>query len=189
MTAASLERPAGARAAFACRAADALAQGLGWMACAALVLIVLLLTMEMVGRGLFNHSFSFAWEYASYSLGILIFGGLGWTLRTGGHIRVTVLENLLPAGAYWWVEWFANLAGAVLASLLATAMVLLCRSSFVDQSRSFLATETLLYIPQVFMVLGAVGFALQAWLRLYLHQAGRPVELRAARIESAQSHV
>lgn len=171
------------------RAADALALGLGWMACAALLAIVVLLTMEMVGRGAFNHSFSFSWEYASYCLGILIFGGLGWTLRTGGHIRVTVLENLLPTRVYRWVEAFSIAVGAVLATLLAVALGLLCRSSFVDQSRSFLATETLLYIPQVFMVLGALGFALQAWLRLVLFVSGQPVDIKAARIESAQSHV
>jgi TRAP-type C4-dicarboxylate transport system permease small subunit len=159
------------------------------MACAATVGIVLLLTMEMIARAAFNHSFAFAWEYAAYGLGILIFGGLGWTLRTGGHIRVTVLESLLPPKAHWLVEWIANFVGAVLATLLAAAMVWLCQSSFVDQSRSFLATETLLYVPQVFIALGALGFALQVWLRLYLFQTGQPVAIKAARIESAQSHV
>jgi TRAP-type C4-dicarboxylate transport system permease small subunit len=181
-------RPLSVRPLFV-RAADSLALGLAWMACAATVGIVLLLAMEMVARWAFNHSFSFAWEYASYALGILIFGGLGWTLRTGGHIRVTVLENALPSKVYRMVEWVAILVGAVLATLLAAAMVWICKSSFVDQSRSFLATETLLYVPQVFVALGAVGFALQLWLRLYLFQTGQPVEIRAARIESAQSHV
>lgn len=178
-----LERP------LLVRAADTLALGLAWMACAATFGIVALLTMEMIARAVFDHSFAFAWEYAAYGLGILIFGGLGWTLRTGGHIRVTVLENMLAARAYWLVEWFATLLGAVLASLLAAAMVWQCQSSFMDQSRSFLATETLLYIPQVFMSAGAVGFALQTWLRLYLFQSGQPVVLKAARIESAQSHL
>lgn len=177
------------RPSLVCRAADLLALGLGWMACASLALIVGLLTLEMVARSAFNHSFAFSWEYASYLLGVMIFGGLGWTLRTGGHIRVTVLENLLPPTLYRIVEWTANVATAVLATFLAAALVEICRSSYVDQSRSFLATETLLYIPQVFIALGAVGFALQAWLRVYLFQSGRPVALPAARIQSAQSHL
>lgn len=189
MSVAALGQPLLARHHIVCRAADALALGLAWMACAALVLIVGLLSLEMVARTAFSHSFAFSWEYASYLLGVMIFGGLGWTLRTGGHIRVTVLENLLPRPVYRAVEWIASLLGAVLASLLAASLVWMCKSSYVDQTRSFLATETLLYIPQVFMALGAVGFALQAWLRVYLLQAGAQVELKAARIDSAQSHL
>jgi TRAP-type C4-dicarboxylate transport system permease small subunit len=183
------EQPRLARHHVVCRTADALALALGWMACAALVLIVALLTLEMLARTAFNHSFAFSWEYASYLLGVMIFGGLGWTLRTGGHIRVTVLESLLPAKVYRAIERLAGVVGAVLATVLAAAMVGMCKSSYMDQSRSFLATETLLYIPQVFMALGAVGFALQTWLRVYLLQAGKPVELKAARIDSAQSHL
>lgn len=188
MIAVLAERPLNVRS-LVPKVIDALACGLAWMACAAMTAIVLLLTAEMVARGLFNHSLQFAWEYASYSLGILIFGGLGWTLRTGGHIRVTVLQSLLPSKVYWVVESVAHAVGAVLATMLALAMVLLCSSSYVDQSRSFLASETLLYIPQIFMVLGAIGFALQAWLRLYLFMSGMPVGIKAAPIESAQSHV
>jgi len=172
-----------------CKAADALALGLAWMACAAMSAIVGLMTAEMIARKLFNHSFAFAWEYVAYCMAILIFGGLGWTLRTGGHISVTGLRNLLPAKAFRAVESVAHLAAAVLATLLAVAIGLLCRSSFIDQSRSFLATETLLYIPQLFMVLGAIGFAVQAWLRLYLFIAGEPVNISAVRIDSAQSHL
>lgn len=183
MTAGSLERRS------LCKAVDAAAHGLAWMACAAMVAIVLLLTAEMIAREVFNRSLQFAWEYASYCVGILIFGGLGWTLRTGAHIRVTVLKSLLPNTAYLIIEWTSLVVGAVLATLLAIAMVMLCRSSFVDGSRSFMATETLLYIPQIFIALGAMGFASQTWLRLYLFMAGRPVEIKAARIESAQSHV
>lgn len=171
------------------KAADALALGLGAMACFAMAALVILLTLEMVARSAFDHSFDFAWEYASYGVGILIFGGLGWTLRTGGHIRVTALQNLLTPGQHRAIESLAHLLGSALATILAIAMVQLCRTSFVDQTRSFLATETLLYIPQIFIALGAIGFAMQAWLRLFLHLAGQPVDIKAARIESAQSHV
>jgi len=151
--------------------------------------IVGLLTAEMIARNIFDHSFAFAWEYAAYCMAILIFGGLGWTLRTGGHISVTGLENLMPAKAFRAIQSIAHLAAAVLATLLAVAIGLLCKSSFVDQSRSFMATETLLYVPQIFMVLGAAGFAIQAWLRVYLFLTGQPVDIKAARIESAQSHL
>ena len=171
------------------KVADKLAIVLAGMACLAMGAIVVLLVAEMIARALFDHSFTFAWEYSAYCMGILIFGGLGWTLRTGGHIHVTGLQNLLAAGAFRVIETGAHLAAAVLASLLALAIGLLCKSSFFDQTRSFLATETLLFIPQFFMMLGAFGFALQAWLRLYLFITGQPVDIKSARIDSPQSHL
>ena len=159
------------------------------MAGVALVLIVLLLGGEIVARSVFNHSFPFSWEYASYLLSIMIFGGLGWTLRTGGHIRVTVLEAFLSPTRYRAVSLIASLIAAVLASALAWGMTWLCWKSLIDQSRSFLPSETLLYIPQLFIALGAIGFAAQAWLRLYLLAAGEPVEIDADAANSAQSHI
>jgi hypothetical protein len=39
------------------------------------------------------------------------------------------------------------------------------------------------------MMLGAFGFALQAWLRLYLFITGQPVDIKSARIDSPQSHL
>jgi len=170
------------------RSIDALAYGLAAMAGAAMALIVLLITLEIVGRGMFSHSFRFTWEIVSYCLGILIFGGLGWTLRTGGHIRVTALAKTLPARWVRCLETVAHALSAALASLLAFALIQLCIASFIDQSRSFLATETLLWIPQAFMALGAVGFALAAWLRLLLHLAGLPGDVDPLHVQSTQAH-
>ncbi len=188
MTPAAAPRPIAAQPPL-CRAIDGLALGLAWMACAATASIVVLLTAEIVARSLFSYSFQFAWEYAAYCLGILIFGGLGWTLRTGGHIRVAVLGSVLRGRALRAIESVAGMTGALLATFLAVAMVLLCRSSFVDQSRSFQATETLLFVPQIFTALGAIGFALQAWLRAYLIVVGQPVEIEDVQAESPQSHL
>ncbi|PPD15672.1 MAG: hypothetical protein CTY25_05025 [Methylobacterium sp.] len=158
------------------RAVDALAMGLAAMAGVALAAVALLIAGEMAARAVFAYSFSFAWEFSAYAVGIAIFGGLGWTLRTGGHIRVALLGSILPPGPARWAEALAALVGAALAILLAAALVTLCLASWRDGTRSFLGLETPLYLPQFFMALGAVGFALQAALRVVLLASGHPAE-------------
>lgn len=138
-----------------------------------------LILAEIVARTIFGASFPAVWEYAGYAVAVTIFGGLGWTLRTGGHIRVTLLREVLPGSVAHLVEITAAAVGAALAGFLATALVALATASFVDGTRSYLGTETPLWIPQALVAFGASVFAAQAVMRVVLLLVGRAIE-RAA---------
>ncbi len=138
------------------------------MAGLALAAILGLIVLEMVSRGALGKSFGFTWEYAGYGVAIVIFGGLGWTLGTGGHIRVSLVDQVVPPRARRVVRWLAALLEAALAGLLAAAVARLALASAIDGTRSFLARETPLVQPQALVAAGANAFALQAAMRALL---------------------
>ena len=70
-------------------------RAVGWSSRRVLVMIL----SEIAARSLFNISISFAWEYSAYAMGVAMFGGAAFTLRTGGHIRVSLLGSRLPPAA------------------------------------------------------------------------------------------
>ena len=154
-----------------------------------MLLIVGLITAEIALRTLFSVSLPFAWEYSAYALGGLIFAGLGWTLRTGGHIRVTAAYDRLPAILVRATELAAAGIGTMLAVMLAWTLTALCIQSYIDGTRSFLVSETPLFIPQIAIALGAIGLALQMGLRFLLLAIGDNPERKMPESETAQLHL
>ena len=70
-----------------------------YLAAAGLAVMSGLVFSEVVLRSIFTRSTLIADEIASYLLAMVSFFALGYTLRTGGHIRVTLFFNqVLPQG-------------------------------------------------------------------------------------------
>ena len=70
---------------------DGLARLSAWVAAALLAVLAVLGMAEILSRALFNYSIPIAFEYSSYMLAFIMFGGSAWALREGGHIRVTLI--------------------------------------------------------------------------------------------------
>jgi len=71
---------------------------LGSIAPAAVVLVawVLVVSVFIIGRAVFNVNWMFIEEFTVYWLIFIVFFGLAYTLRTGWHVKVDVLVRLLP---------------------------------------------------------------------------------------------
>lgn len=98
--------------------------------------------------------------YAGFSIAAALFLALPQTLRRQEHIRVTVLLDRLSQRARSALEWWCLAAGFALACYLAfyaVRLVLISREMN-DVSQSPDATP--LWIPQIAMALGCIGFAL-----------------------------
>ena len=65
----------------------------------AVLVIVALITYDVVMRFFFNEPQLFVDEVASFLQVLVIFGGLAYTFRTGGHVRVDLVTARLPAAA------------------------------------------------------------------------------------------
>lgn len=65
----------------------------------AVLAIVLLITYDVAMRFFFEEPQLFVDEVASFLELFVIFGGLAYTFRTGGHVRVDLLTGRLPARA------------------------------------------------------------------------------------------
>ena len=147
-------------------ATDAVARFLGGIAAVLTVAIAIMILAEIAARALFNYSLSFAWEYSAYCMAVAMFFGAAFTLRTGGHIRVSLLASSVPPRAAYVIDLLCTLCGIVIAGYLSFALLQLAWRSFESGSVSATISATPLVIPQGGIALGAVLLTLQLIVRL-----------------------
>ena len=98
--------------------------------------------------------------YAGYAIAAGLFLALPATLLQGEHIRVTLLLERLPQRARAGLEWWCLGAAAALALYLAWFSARLVWISYNTHDISTSADATPLWIPQIAMALGCIGFAI-----------------------------
>ena len=140
---------------------DWVSKVLGAFAAVMTVSIAIVIITEIFARSVFNYSFSFAWEYSAYAMGIAMFCGMAFTLRTAGHIRVSLLASALPKKPAHVVDILCTVAGILFSGFISLALCQLAWKSFVSGSTSPSVTATPLIIPQGLIALGAVLLMLQ----------------------------
>jgi C4-dicarboxylate transporter DctQ subunit len=70
----------------------------------AVLAIVALITYDVAMRFVFEEPQLFVDEVASFLLLLVIFGGLGYAFRTGGHVRVDLVTAHLPGRVRAWLR-------------------------------------------------------------------------------------
>lgn len=148
-----------------------------WGACAAIVAMLGLILAEVLARKLLGISLDFAWEFAGYLLAICLLLGSGHVLRQGLHVRVQLALKAFGPRVGRGVDVMATSMALAITTFLAYALLLLTWRSFLDQTRSFLPSEVLLWPFQAGFALGGVLLALQALARLLRLLQGQTPEL------------
>lgn len=97
--------------------------------------------------------------YAGFSIAAALFLALPETFRHGDHIRVTLVLDRLPARARAAMELGCLAAGLALAVCLAWFACRMVWISYTTHDVSASADATPLWIPQLSMALGCIGFA------------------------------
>jgi TRAP-type C4-dicarboxylate transport system permease small subunit len=77
----------------------------------AVLAVVMLITADVLMRFFFNQPQLFVDEVASFLEVLIIFGGLAYTFRTGGHVRVDLVTGRLPGAARAWLRLLGLLIG------------------------------------------------------------------------------
>lgn len=98
--------------------------------------------------------------YAGYAIAAALFLALPGTLQHGDHIRVTLLLDRVSSGVRGFLEWWSLGAGLALAAYVAWYAARLVWVSYSTHDISPAADASPLWIPQLAMALGCVGFAL-----------------------------
>jgi TRAP-type C4-dicarboxylate transport system permease small subunit len=132
---------------------------------------------EVVARSFLATSLVMSWEYSGYLMGAAFFFGAAYTLRTGGHVRVSILAEALPPRAAWVLDFAATLAGIAVAGFLLHALFGLAQSSWQRSILSFTPMRTPLIVPQGLLVLGALLLFAQFVARLVRLLRGDPPEV------------
>jgi len=96
--------------------------------------------------------------YAGYAIAAALFLALPMTLQRGDHIRVTLFLDRLPPRARPLLEWWSLGAGLALSVYVALFACRLVWMSYLTHDVSPAADATPLWIPQIAMALGSIGF-------------------------------
>lgn len=116
--------------------------------------MMLLITLEVISRSVFHHSFQVADELASYLLVGLTFLGVNVALRENALFRVEFLFDRLPGPLRAAVQLAFDILSLLVAAILEYQLVQLVLSSMSRGNRSMSILSTPLYIPQLIMPIG-----------------------------------
>lgn len=159
---------------------------LTFLAAVAMVSAFVTVMLGVLGRQ-FDFNIRGLDAYAGYSIGAALFLALPDTLRKGDHIRVTLLLQQVPAKLRNLFEYWCLLAGVGLSAYLAVYACRLVWTSRAYNDISQSADATPLWIPQIAMALGCIGFAVAMLDALVARIQGRSffsaAEGEAAHIE------
>jgi TRAP-type C4-dicarboxylate transport system permease small subunit len=132
---------------------DALYTGSAWLAALFMIGVLVMVLLSMLGR-MFQFYIPGTDAYAGYAMAGAGFLALAHTLKSGEHIRVTLIIGKLTGGARRGMELWSLSVAVLLAALLAVYAWRLAWQSHVYRDISTAADATPLWIPQILMGLG-----------------------------------
>jgi C4-dicarboxylate transporter, DctQ subunit len=150
-----------------------LARSASTLAGLAVLVIVVLITYDVAMRFFFEQPQLFVDEVASFLELFVIFGGLAYTFRTGGHVRVDLVTGHLPGRARAWLR----MAGLLLGLVFLAIVIWTTAQSALTAYRYGRVSAVMLYPLWAPMALIPLGLALLACVMLVALGA----QLRAVR--------
>jgi TRAP-type C4-dicarboxylate transport system permease small subunit len=139
-----------------------------WLAGLSLLIMILLVTADIIGRQFFSFSLLIADEYSGYLLIATTFMGGAFSLRSGSFTRMDVLYNRTKGVARRVLDLVLNLVGLVYLSVLNYWLWVFIGSSYRSGVTSISIAQTPLYVPRLFMGLGVTFLVIVALLELLL---------------------
>jgi TRAP-type C4-dicarboxylate transport system permease small subunit len=132
---------------------DALYTGAAWLAALFMIGVLVMVLLSLLGR-MFQFYIPGTDAYAGYAMAGAGFLALAHTLKSGEHIRVTLIIDKLTGRARRGLELWSLSVAVLLAGLLAVYAWRLAWQSHQFHDISTAADATALWIPQILMGLG-----------------------------------
>ncbi len=125
------------------------------LGCIALLIMMSLITLDVLGRYLFNSPILGIDHISAYLLVVLVFTGLSYAFKTDAHIRVDVLTSRLSKTTDRRLEVGVYIVGIIGAAVMFWHSLRMVMTSFRLGTRLFPgAFEIPAYVPQLFVPLG-----------------------------------
>ncbi|MGR7995106.1 MULTISPECIES: TRAP transporter small permease [unclassified Xanthobacter] len=147
------------------RAGDILSNVSTQLGAVALLCIVLICGVNVVGRYVFSHAFSWAEEAMIYLMVFVIFSSSAAVTWRGVHMHLDMLVKRLPAQLRAAVATFITFFSVTLLLVLAWNSFFVVSKLFRFNQRSD-ALELPMWIPQSFLMVGVILIAVMMVLRL-----------------------
>ena len=133
----------------------------GYLAMAAIMGMVLLITANVFMRYVFNSPIRWSPEIVGYLMAGVVFLVLADTFRSGRHIRIEIFVKMLPEKAQHAVEVLVlALSSTFVCFFVRMAWKTVMRSHRYGSRDSWGILEVPLYIPQLVMLIGLILLAL-----------------------------
>ncbi len=152
-------------------------------AAVAAVLLGLLFALgfaEIVLRSGFGISLPIAVEYSGYLLVLVLFLGSGWTLTHAGHIRVTLLSEVVSQSMVRWLDILCSVIALVVSTILTVALIDYAYGTWTRGTVSYYSSETPLAYPQALLAIGPAVLTLALIARILRLLTGRVPEVKTA---------
>lgn len=137
------------------RALDAVYRAAAVLAALLLASIAVLTLIQIVGRAM-GYLVSTGTEFAGFSMAASTFLALAWTLRSGGHIRVTLFVQKASAPVRRWLEAWCLAVAIVATGLLSYSAVVMTWDSYRFGDVSVGLVPVPMWIPQLSMAFGTI---------------------------------
>lgn len=135
---------------------DQVSRGLGILAIAALLSIMLLTVADVFMRYVLNNPIVGSVELCEYLIVVAGFLGVAWCTFKGGHLKVGVIVDRLPPRVQAITDSITLLLGMTVVPLVAWRLFVRAREAQLEGSISFI-----LDLPDfVFYIIAGVGYAL-----------------------------
>lgn len=154
----------------------ACAIGAAAAAVSALALAALLIS-EVIATSFFAWSQPWAVEYSIYLQAVVMFGGAGWALRNGGHIRVQMGLSAMSPLMVRVVDAAVSAFSLGVVGFTAWALTGQAWRTFDLGSVSYYPMQTPVWIPQGALALAFILFALALLARLIRLGLGEDAEI------------
>ena len=133
----------------------------GYTSAICAVMLIILVLAEIVRRTFFNSSFLWTFEISSWLLVAFAFLGMGYTLQSGGHVRVTLLTSRLSKRIQTWLNLLLSLISAFLFAYFTIYFFEGMVSNYEVGAVGISVLEPPVYIIWVAAVIGLSVFSLQ----------------------------
>lgn len=140
---------------------EALSDAAGILAGATTLVLMVMVTGGVVARRVFHAPLLFVEEVSGYLVLAIVFLGLAYTLKDGGHIRVDVVFGRLGGAARRATQAACLVVALAWAGFVVAGTWRLLEEYYTQRVLSFAYLQTPLWIPGAVMVAGAVLLVLQ----------------------------
>lgn len=100
-------------------------------------------------------------EVSGYFLLAIVFLGLAYTMKAGGHIRADLVLRYVPSKVQWGLETLATLLALLFAAVLLAGNFRIVAEFYTQGTLSFRYLQVPLWIPGILLVAGTVLLVLQ----------------------------
>lgn len=103
---------------------------LNWMAAAAIIAVMVIVCINVVGRGVFGSPLKGTVDIVSLLGALVIAGAIAYTQVLKGHIRITLLVEKLPDRIRYIIASIIDLIGLALFAIISWQTILFARDTY-----------------------------------------------------------